>query len=391
MPDFFREAQEMNNELITMRRYLHAHAEIGFNLPDTTDYIKSKLTEFGIEFEEIVECGIVANVGKKGGKTLLIRGDIDALPHAEMSGETFACTNGSSHSCGHDIHTTALLAAAKMLKQHEDELCGNVKLCFQPDEESINGAKAMIAAGVMENPHVDAAISMHTCLPLEAGTFNMLPGTYLSSSDIFKIIVKGAACHGSAPENGVDPVMIGTKIIDAVQMISTREVSALLPNIITFGYFHAGDAPNIIPDTAELRGTIRTFDKDARSRVTERFVEIAKSVAETYRAEAEVVFTSCTPTTYNDPELTENILGYLREAVDEEQVQTKQLSVKGSDDFAYFSDLVPGVMYHVGMGTLEDGYVYGLHNPRVRFNESAIANSAAAFAHIAFRWLQDQC
>lgn len=389
MPDFLKEALAMKDETIAMRRYLHSNAEVGFELPKTSAFIKKKLEEFGIPYSEPVQCGVVANVGNGNGKTILIRADIDALPHLEESGEPFACTTGASHSCGHDIHTSALLAAAKMLKAHENEIEGTVKLCFQPDEEAINGAKAMIAAGVMENPHVDAAISMHTNLPLPTGHFNVLPGTYLSSSDMFRIIIKGRGCHGSAPENGVDPVLVGAKIVEAVQTVSTREISALFPNIITFGYFHSGDAPNIIPETAELKGTIRAFDRNSRDEVVKRFCEVVKGVAETFRAEATVTFTSQTPTTYNDPELTEKLLGYMRELVGEDIVHTYNLSIKGSDDFAYYSDIVPGVMYHVGMGTVEDGYIYSLHNPHVRFDENALPNCAAAFAHITYRWLKD--
>ncbi|MEG1757856.1 MAG: M20 family metallopeptidase [Oscillospiraceae bacterium] len=389
MPDYLKRAFELDSEILEMRRYLHQNPEVGNELPKTTAYIKKKLTEYGCEFEEICKGGIVANIGNKKGKTVLIRGDIDALPHKELSGEPFASTNGYSHSCGHDIHTASLLTCAKMLKETESELLGNVKLCFQPDEESINGALSMIAAGVMENPHVDAAISMHTNLPLMAGSFNVLPGTYLSSSDIFRIEVIGKAAHGSAPENGLDPINIATKIVDAVQTISTREVTAFSPNVITFGSIHGGDAPNIIPDSCVLTGTIRNFKREPRDYVKSRFVEIVKGICSTFRAEVKVEFTSQTPTTYNNPQLTEKLVGYLREMAGEDRVFMNDLGVKGSDDFAYFSELVPGVMYHVGMGTLEEGYTYGLHNPRVRFDERALPYSAAAFAHITYRWTQD--
>lgn len=386
--DYLKRANELKDELVDVRRYLHATPEIGNELPNTSAYIIKKLTEYGCGYELTGKGGIVCNIGS-GPKTILVRADIDALPHEEQSGEPFASTNGASHSCGHDIHTASMLIAAKMLKENEAALKGTVKLLFQPDEERILGAIDMIESGVLENPYVDAAISMHTCIPLKAGVFNVLPGTYLSSSDIFRIEISGVGSHGSAPELGIDPINIASKLIDAVQTISTREVSALEPNIITFGSVHAGDAPNIIPERVVLEGTIRCFDKDARVTVVKRFEEIVAGIAALYRTTADLTFIGQTPVTYNDPALTDALVGYLKDMVGDDMVTVKSLKVKGSDDFAYFSEKVPGVMYHVGMGLAEDGYVNGLHNPKVRFDERALPNSAAAFAEITTRWLED--
>ncbi|MBQ4093819.1 MAG: amidohydrolase [Oscillospiraceae bacterium] len=384
-----KRANELKDEAIAIRRDLHRIPEIGFELPQTTAYIKQKLTEYGCSYEEICKCGIVCNIGNGNGKTILIRADIDALPNAELSGEPFAATNGYSHSCGHDIHNTSLLICAKMLKEVESEINGTVKLCFQPDEESIHGAIEMIERGVLENPHVDAAISMHTKVPFKTGQFNVAAGNYLCSSDIFKVVIHGKSSHGSAPEVGVDPINIASKVIDAVQTLQTREVNTLDPNVITFGSINGGDAPNIIPDTVTLTGTIRCFTRDARPVIKERFVQIIEQVAALYRGSAEVEFTSQTPITYNDEALAADITRYLTDMVGAEWVSTEASGAKGSDDFAYFSDVVPGVMYHVGMGLAEDGYNYTLHNPRVRFDENALPHSAAAFAEITTRWLQE--
>lgn len=392
--DFASLAREMADELVEMRRYLHQNAEVGDQLPKTAAYIKKKLTEFGCAFEEMCGHGVVCNIGSSQGdsktKTILIRADIDALPQTESSGEPFACTTGAAHSCGHDIHTAALLGCAKMLHAHRDALCGNVKLVFQPDEERIKGAIDMIEAGVLENPHVDAAFAMHTNLPLKAGAFNVLPGTYLSSSDLFRIEVRGSGAHSSAPDKGIDPILIAAKIIDAALALPAREVDALTPIIVTFGTIHAGSAANIIPDTAELTGSIRAFDRDVRDFTKRRFVELVETTAQAYRATATVEFTSATPTTYNDPALTGDIVGWLRELTGADNVFCQNLKVKGSDDFAYYAERVPSVMYHVGMGTAADGYTVGLHNPAVRFDESALPNAAAAFAHIAVHWLAAQ-
>ena len=174
--DFFKRAQELKAEAIGIRRHLHQCPEIGFDLPETTKYIKEKLTEYGCSYREICQCGIVADIGNPNGKVILIRADIDALPSREVSGEPFAATNGNSHSCGHDFHCTSLLICAKMLKEVESELKGMVRLCFQPDEEAIHGAIEMIEKGVLENPHVDAAISMHTKVQFPTGKYNVGKG-----------------------------------------------------------------------------------------------------------------------------------------------------------------------------------------------------------------------
>ncbi len=386
--DFLKRAKELEAEAVEIRRTLHQMPEIGFELPETTAFIKKKLEEYGCDYDEPVPCGLVVNIGNRNGRTILIRADIDALPQPELTDLPFRSGNGNSHSCGHDIHATAQLICAKMLKEIEPELKGNVKLVFQPDEESINGAKAMIAAGVLEDPHVDAAIALHTRAKFPAGKFNVGGGNYLCSSDIFTLTVKGKSSHGSAPETGIDPVNIASKIIDAVQTIQTREVNALDPNVITFGSIHGGYAPNIIPEEVVLKGTIRCFTKAGRPQVIKRFTEVAEGTAAVYGGSAEVVFESQTPITYNDGELASDIYRYLTEMTGTDNVTT-ETGNKGSDDFAYFSEAVPGVMYHVGTGVPEDGYVYTLHNPHITFDERAIPYACASFAQIAVRWLEE--
>ena len=387
--DFLKRANELKEEAIAIRRYLHQIPGIGYEVDETADFINKKLTEYGCEYPEIIRTGIICDIGPKSGRTILIRADIDALPTREISGEPFAATNGYSHSCGHDIHTTSLLICAKMLKEVESELKGCVRLCFQPDEEGITGAQTMIEAGVLENPKVDAAISMHTRLPMVAGQFNVGKGNYLCSSDIFEIHIHGKASHGSAPEIGVDPINIASKVIDGIQTMQTREVNTLDPNVITFGSIHAGDAPNVIPEEAVLTGTIRCFTRTARPYIKERFVDLVKQISFLYRGSAEVRFLSQAPITYNDEELCDDIVRYLKEMVDDELVTTLSGGAKGSDDFAFFCEKIPSVMYHVGMGTEEDGYCFGLHNPRVKFDERAIPNACAGFAQITSRWLEE--
>ncbi|MEG0751697.1 MAG: M20 family metallopeptidase [Oscillospiraceae bacterium] len=385
MDRYTERAFALIREIVEMRRYLHAHAETGSYLPITTAYIEDKLTAMGCEFSQPCEGGVLADIGCGDGKSVLLRADTDALPHVEQSGESFASVTGASHSCGHDIHTASLLACAKILKENERELHGTVRLCFQPDEERMNGAIAMIAAGAMKG--MDAAIGLHTNLPLPAGVFNVLSGTYLSSSDMFEIVVTGESSHGSAPENGIDPLYAAAKIVDAAQMISSREINALTPVIITFGSFNSGDAPNIIPSIARLSGTIRAFDPEARATAKRRLFEIARETASLCRANADLRFTSSTPCTFNDCALTADTVEWLALVAGRDRVFERNLMVKGSDDFAYYGECAPSVMFHVGMGMPADGFTYGLHNPHVRFDERALPYMAAAFAVVAREFL----
>ena len=389
--DYVKRSFELKDELIEMRRYLHQHAEVGNDLPMTVAYIKKKLDEFGVDYTEIGKGGVVATVGRQDTKCILIRADIDALPMKELSGLDFAAPGNAAHCCGHDIHTAAGLCCAKMLKESESELKGCVKILFQPDEERILGAIDMIENGVLEDPKVDACISMHTNMLMHPGEFNVLAGGYLSSSDQFRITVHGKGAHGSEPEFSIDPIFIGSQIVNAVQSLHSREVSGFKTFVLTFGKFVSGDVFNVIPGEAVLEGTIRCFDKDVREYVRSRLVEIAQSVAATNRGTADVEFPASTPVTYNDPELTDDILKYLREQYDNSTVHNMNLFQKPSDDFAYFNEHCPSVMYHVGMGNKEDGHEFPLHNSKVWFDESALPNSASAFAVICSRWLEDHC
>ena len=386
--DFLFESKQIFEEVVKLRRELHQNPEIGSDLPITSSIIKRKLDEFGCTYKEPVKNNFVVLLGRPG-KTLLVRADTDALPNAELSGLPFASQNGNSHSCGHDIHTSSMLGAIKILKAHESELAGTVKFVFQADEERILGAKALIKAGVMEEPHVDAVLGMHTEAGLKAGMFNVDRGPFLASSDIFKITVIGKSAHGSSPENGVDPILIGAKIVDSAQTITARQINALDPVVITFGFFNSGDAPNIIPDNAVLQGTIRTFGKAARDTAKRRLSEMADDIARVYGGRAEFEVVSSTPVTFNEPHMTEQMYRYALELLGSDFVKIGDNRFKASDDFAYYSEIAPGVMYHVGMGDSSQGCCFSLHNPRIIFNEQALLNCTACYAYLPYMWLKE--
>ena len=394
-----REAKALQEEIKSHRLWLHTHAETGFDLTETKPYVKSTLTEMGYTVQECGKAGLVTTVGKPGGKVLLLRADMDALPIAEEADVDFACKNGRMHACGHDMHTAMLLGAAKILKAHESELGGMVKLMFQPAEEIFEGSKDMIASGVLENPRPDAALMIHVAagMPLPAGTVVVsAPGVSAPAADYFTIRVHGKGCHGSAPQNGIDPLTAAAHILIALQEIHARELSASDEAVLTIGTFHAGEAGNVIPDTATMGGTIRTYDEKTRAYLKERMTAIAKNVAEAFRASAEVSFGSGCPTLVNDKDLSEKVTGYLKDRLGANRAFTtaelsggKPARGGGSEDFAYVSHEVPSLMLALAAGEPSKGYVYPQHHPKVKFDESVLSTGAAVFVDCAIQYMKE--
>ncbi len=394
-----QEAAALQEEIKAHRLWLHTHAETGFDLTETKPYVKSTLTEMGYTVQECGKAGLVTTVGKPGGKVILLRADMDALPIAEEADVDFACKNGRMHACGHDMHTAMLLGAAKILKAHESELDGMVKLMFQPAEEIFEGSKDMIASGVLENPRPDAALMIHVAagMPLPAGTVVVsAPGVSAPAADYFTIRVHGKGCHGSAPQNGIDPLTAAAHILIALQEIHARELSASDEAVLTIGTFHAGEAGNVIPDTAAMGGTIRTYDEKTRAYLKERMTAIAQSVAEAFRASADVSFGSGCPTLVNDKGLSEKVTGYLKDLLGANRAFTtaelsggKPARGGGSEDFAYVSHEVPSLMLALAAGEPSKGYVYPQHHPKVKFDESVLSTGAAVFVDCALQYLRE--
>ena len=394
-----QEAKALQEEIKSHRLWLHTHAETGFDLTETKPYVKSALMKMGYTVQECGKAGLVTTVGKPGGKVLLLRADMDALPIAEEADVDFACQNGRMHACGHDMHTAMLLGAAKILKAHESELDGMVKLMFQPAEEIFEGSKDMIASGVLENPRPDAAVMIHVAagMPLPAGTVVVsAPGVSAPAADYFTIRVHGKGCHGSAPQNGIDPLTAAAHILIALQEIHARELSASDEAVLTIGTFHAGEAGNVIPDTATMGGTIRTYDEKTRAYLKERMTAIAQSIAEAFRASAEVSFGSGCPTLVNDKDLSEKVTGYLKGLLGASHAFTtaelnggKPARGGGSEDFAYVSHEVPSLMLALAAGEPSKGYVYPQHHPKVKFDESVLSTGAAVFVDCALQYLRE--
>ena len=396
--DLLQEAKQLQPELLQCRRTIHRHPETGFDLQETKALVKRQLTEMGYTPQECGKCGLVALAGgKKKGRTILIRADMDALPiEEEAEVEYRSETPGRMHGCGHDMHTAMLLGAARLLKAHEDELAGTVKLMFQPAEELFQGADDMIGAGVLENPHVDAAVMIHVVpgLPLPSGIV-LVPGagTGMASCQQYRIVVKGKGGHGAMPHVSVDPITAAAHIHLALQEISSRELGPDEFGVFTTGMFRAGDASNIIPDTAEMRGTIRTADLAVNEKIKTRIREIAQGVGGAMRTEVTVDFFDFCPPMLADGALSECGLGYMKELLGDGAMSMAALGGPkvggGSEDFAFVSCKVPTVGMFLSAGSPEEGYAYSQHHPKVTFDDSILYRGSAAYAYFAARWLEE--
>ena len=396
------EAKNMSQEIIDKRRYLHMNPETGFDVTKTLKFVETELINMGYEPVRCGKAGIIVTVGgKKEGKVFLIRGDMDALPIKEESGLDFASNNGCMHACGHDMHTSMMLGAAKILKKHEDEINGTVKLMFQSAEEIFEGSNDMIENGVLDNPKVNAALMIHVMAntPFKAGTTIVsAPGVSAPAADYFEIKIQGSGCHGSMPNTGVDPINVAAHVLLALQEINARELSVTEKAVLTIGTLHAGKAANAIPDTATMGGTIRTYNEETREFIKTRVREISENMANTFRARAEVVFGSGCPTLVNDEELSKCAEKYTEELLGKDMaLSVAKLSSMGgqssksagSEDFAYISHKVPTIMIALAAGQPENGYSYPQHHPKVMFDEAALPFGSGVYAYTAMRWLME--
>lgn len=398
------ESKNYQDQFVQMRHYLHTHPETGFDLTETLAFVKKELIEMGYEPKECGKAGLtVLAGGKKPGKVFLIRADMDALPIQEEADIDFPSENGKMHACGHDMHTTMLLGAAKLLKAHEDEIEGTIKLDFQPAEEIFEGSHDMIEAGLLKNPDVDAALMIHVMagMPMTAGTVVVSDGGVSApAADYFTILIRGKGCHGSMPNNGVDPINAAAHIITALQEIHARELALVDEAVLTIGTIHGGSAANVIPDSVELGGSIRTYDENVRSFLKTRMTEISKGIAASFRAEVEVTFGSGCPTLVNDHDLSKCAAQYVQELLGPQKAFTagqlnamsgsgKAPKSAGSEDFAYVSQKVPSIMLALAAGHPENGYCYPQHHPKVKFDEEVLYSGSAVYAYTALRWLEE--
>ena len=383
---FLTETQALYPRLVQWRRDLHRMPEVGTKLPQTMDYIARQLEEMGIAYtlHEDISC-IEATIGS-GERCFLLRSDADAIPVTEETELLFRAENGCMHGCGHDLHAAILLGAAKLLHDHREELGGTVKLLFQSGEEVFQGAKAAVEAGVLENPKVDAAFAMHVIAMMPLGVI-MTGKEAMASVDGFKITLTGHGGHGSMPETSIDPINAAVQVYLALQSLIAREIGGTEEAVLTVGQFHAGDAANVIPETAVLEGTLRTFAPAVRQRLCSRIREVVAGVAATYRCKWEYEVLSQCPSVITDEAVTAAVEKSIREVVPQFHILGGAHGM-GSEDFAEIAQRVPAAYYMMGAGPEDESKRLGQHNPRIEFNEAALPVGAAIYAQAAMDWLK---
>lgn len=388
--DLYKRALELKEETVAHRRYFHQNAEVGLEEPKTRAYVMEKLTECGLDPKPCGH-GVTALLGQ-GSPVLLLRADMDALPMPEESGEEFACPTGTeAHACGHDFHAAMLLTAAKMLKEREGELKGTVKLMFQPAEETFEGSRDMISNGILEDPHVDAALAFHVApgrIPTGLFMYNA-GGVMMNSVDGFRLDIGGKGGHGAYPNLSADPIQIAVQIFQALESLIAREADPERTCVLTIGKLWAGNAPNIIPDTAVLEGTLRTNDKTCRELLTRRIGEVARGIAATYGGSVELTWLSQVPPLVCDKALTRELVGYMAELPIPGNQPIPDMKANASEDFAVVAEAVPATLMYLSAGYPDQRGDYSAHNPKVRFNEEVCPIGVAGLVHCALRYLEN--
>jgi hippurate hydrolase len=391
------EARDHLADTIALRRSVHRHPEVGLQLPRTQQVVLDGLDGLGLDPRAGRSLSSVVAVldGASPGPTVLLRADMDALPLAEESGVEFASeVDGAMHACGHDTHVAMLLGAARLLAARRRDIAGRVIFMFQPGEEGYHGARFMLDEGLLDHAAdgapVRAAFALHITAQFASGTVNYRPGPILASGDKLRILVGGRGGHASAPHRTLDPVPVACEIVQALQTMVTRRVSVFDPAVVTVTQILAGTAHNIIPDAAELRGTVRTLSEATRSAVRAMIAQVAAGVASAHGLTAETSVDDGFPVTVNDAGAAELLRGTAAELIGEERVDLMADPMMGSEDFSYVLQRVPGAMAFLGAcpPELDPETAPSNHSAKVVFDEAALPVGVATYAALALRALR---
>lgn len=385
--------QKHAEEMIAIRRHIHQNPELSNEEYQTTELIKEKLTEYGIEIADIgMHTGVVGLLrGGKPGKTVAIREDIDALPMAELTDVPFKSkVENVCHSCGHDIHTTVLLSVARALAEIKDELNGNVMFLFQPAEEKGTGAKQLVEKKFYEVAKPDTFVGLHVSPEYPAGSIGLKKGPANASCDMFYIKVSGKGGHGAHPENCIDPIAISAYVLTQLQTVISRENHPIYPAVMTVGSIHAGKAPNIIPDYVEMSGTLRSLDFDSRVKMQDAIERIVTSCCEAMRGHGEVTWEKGMPPLVNDVNVIDDLAAAAAETIGADHVITVQNPSLGSEDFSYlFPEYAQGAQFRLGSGNDTDpNSRHGLHNSKNVFDDSCIVTGTAVLVQYTRNFLK---
>jgi amidohydrolase len=380
-----------HSEVVAMRRHIHANPELAFEEYKTSDFIAKKLDEYGIPYQRgIAKTGIVGFIeGKNKDKVIALRADMDALPITEENDVPYKSKNeGVMHACGHDAHVAMLLAAARILNDIRADLDGSVKLIFQPSEEALpGGAKAMIAEGALKNPDVRHVIGQHVQPTMRSGTAGFRVGKYMASTDEIYLTVKGKGGHGALPNQNVDPVLIASHIVVAMQQIVSRMAKPDVPTVVTFGRFIAEGQTNVTPDEARLNGILRTFDEKWRAEAHKRITKLAKELAQSMGGDCDVRIESGYPFVVNDKNLTDNLSQFSKEYFGKRHVEELDIRMT-AEDFAYYSQEVPSSFFRLGTRTRGKA-ITNLHTSTFDIDEDALFKGMGLLAYLAYRQLEE--
>ncbi len=400
-----KDIETIEDKVIDWRRYFHANPELSNKEFNTAKKIEEHLKSLGMDVQTgIAITGVVGILkGDNPGKVVALRADIDALPVTERNDlpykskvtDTFLGTeSGVMHACGHDTHIAILMGVAEVLSKHKDKINGTVKFIFQPAEEGPppgeeGGAKLMIKEGVLENPKVDAIYGLHINSGTPVGTIKVKPEGIMAAVERFEVHVEGKGSHGSAPWAGVDPILISAKIIDGFQTIISRESNLIdAPAVITVGKITSGTRFNVIPESAELIGTVRTLDSNMRTHIIKRMTEMASDIAEAYGGKATMKWRNQTVVTYNDPTLTTKAIETLKMVAGDTNVKDMK-AITGGEDFSYFQEKVPGVYFFLGGMTPGNTNPYPHHTPDFLIDDSGLTLGVKAMSQLALDYLND--
>jgi len=385
-------AQKYHQEVIEIRRHLHQFPELSYQEVKTGKFIAEKLKEYNIPHEHgWAENGVVALIKGKNPekKTIALRGDIDALPILEANEVSYKSKNqGVMHACGHDVHTSSLLGTASILQNLRQHFSGTIKLLFQPSEERVpGGASLMIKDGALKAPDVKAIFGQHVMPYFDTGKIGVRSGMYMASADEIYLTVKGKGGHAAHPAYFVDPVMITAQMLVSMQQVVSRS-DPRIPSVLSFGRIIAEGATNIIPDTVEVHGTLRAMDETWRKKALQQIRDIAHNTAKMYGGEVEVDIRLGYPMLYNDEALTNRARTYIADYVGEENIIDMDLWM-AAEDFAWYTQEVPGCFYRLGTRNEARGIVHGLHTPRFDIDEEALRTSTGLMAWIALNQLEE--
>ena len=404
--DLENQINNIEDKVIEWRRDFHEHPELSNREFETSKKIAAHLKSLGLEVQtQVAKTGVVGILkGNKPGKVVALRADIDALPVTERNDLTFKSTvtseflgsqTGVMHACGHDTHTAILMGVAEILSKNKDKINGTVKFIFQPAEEGPppgeeGGAALMIKDGVLKNPDVDAIFGLHINSDTPVGTIRYKPEGTMAAVERFVIKVSGKQTHGSAPWSGVDPILISAKIIDGLQTIISRE-SKLVDGaaVITVGKISSGVRFNIIPETAEMIGTIRTLDPDMKTLILKRMREMVPAIAKAYGGDAEIEIQNNTAITYNDPKLTAEMLPTLKNIAGEEHVELVKATT-GGEDFSFFQEKVPGFYFFLGGKPKGTTIAAPHHTPDFYIDESGLLLGVKTMTQLALDYLDKE-